>query len=241
MTHVTIFDHLFAIALLVLVPLEGSSGRRRLERAVAPGGRCLRPEYRRIVLIEWAVAAIPLGIWMLNGRPLAPLGISAPSGARFFLAFAIAAALTALLARQIAAVSRPEIAARIRHAGQSVAYLIPRTDDEFRTFISVGITAGIVEELVYRGFMLWYLSAFVPLWAATILSSLLFGLAHTYQGPKGIPRTAFVGLAFAWLYVLAGSLWIPMALHALVDILQVQMVYRANRSGDDTARAPAAA
>ena len=74
--------------------------------------------------------------------------------------------------------------------------------------------------------MLWYLGHFMPLWAAVILSSISFGLAHAYQGAANVPRSALIGIVFALVYVLTGSLLIPILLHALADALQGRAVYR---------------
>ena len=81
--------------------------------------------------------------------------------------------------------------------------------DLVRAFDStaLSITAGVVEEIVYRGFVLWYLANFMPLWAALLLSSVFFGLGHSYQGKSGALRTGLVGLVFAILYVMSGSIW----------------------------------
>ena len=53
---------------------------------------------------------------------------------------------------------------------------------------------------------------------AVVLSAVLFGMAHSYQGWNGGLRAGVVGLIFALSYVLTGSLWIPILLHIVVDI-----------------------
>ena len=58
----------------------------------------------------------------------------------------------------------------------------------------------------------------MPLPAAVVVAALLFGMAHAYQGSRGVLQTGLVGLGLAVLYVLSGSLWLPMALHAFVDL-----------------------
>ena len=59
-----------------------------------------------------------------------------------------------------------------------------------------------------------------------------FGLAHAYQGIQNLPKITIVGAIFAGLYVLSGSLWLPMVLHAAVDVLQGRAVYEALRRID---------
>ncbi|WP_404328617.1 CPBP family intramembrane glutamic endopeptidase [Mesobacillus maritimus] len=75
-------------------------------------------------------------------------------------------------------------------------------------------------EIIYRGFLIFSLTALFPsfsLWAVLIISSLLFGLAHTYQGFGNVIRTSLVGLFFAILYIVLGSIIPLIVLHFLID------------------------
>jgi membrane protease YdiL (CAAX protease family) len=106
-----------------------------------------------------------------------------------------------------------------------LAHLLPRTGRDFRYFVALSITAGIAEEILYRGFALWYLQLYLPLWAAVLVSSTAFGLGHSYQGIAGVLRTGLAGLAFAILYLVTGSIWLPIAAHIAVDILQGAAIF----------------
>ena len=67
----------------------------------------------------------------------------------------------------------------------------------------------------------------MPLWAAALLSAIGFGLAHAYQGFANVPRVILVGGIFSGLYLLTGSLWLCMLLHAVVDMLQGHAIFGA--------------
>jgi hypothetical protein len=94
---------------------------------------------------------------------------------------------------------------------------LPRTRDDFMWFILLSISAGICEELLFRGFLMWYINEFSSILLAIIFSSILFGLAHSYQGRKGVIQSGLTGLVLAVIYVSTGSLWIPIALHIVGD------------------------
>jgi len=49
--------------------------------------------------------------------------------------------------------------------------------------------------------------------------------SHSYQGLANIPRVAMIGAVFSGLYLLTGSLWLPIILHAAVDLLQGRLAY----------------
>ena len=98
--------------------------------------------------------------------------------------------------------------------------MMPVTKQEKKLWTLVSLTAGITEEIIYRGLMIFALSYLLPglsIWFILIFSSILFGLAHTYQGVKGVVRTTLIGLWFSIVYIGIGSI-IPLILfHALVD------------------------
>ena len=98
---------------------------------------------------------------------------------------------------------------------------LPRTTEELRWFVLVCITAGVCEEVLYRGFLIAYLAVW-PLKAsgltAILFSSLMFGTAHLYQGVKGIVVTGIVGLVMAILFLWTGNLILPMVFHTLIDL-----------------------
>jgi membrane protease YdiL (CAAX protease family) len=126
--------------------------------------------------------------------------------------------------RQVKSATQEEIGG-IRDRFGKLSVIIPQNGNELARFYGLSITAGIVEEILWRGFLIWYLSQFMPLWAAAVVSTVGFGLGHAYQGFAHLPQLTAVGAAFAGLYLLTGSVWLPMILHTAVDILQGRMAY----------------
>ena len=79
------------------------------------------------------------------------------------------------------------------------------------------VYAPIVEELVFRGFLLQRWASKWGLRRGLIASSLLFGMLHI-NNPVGL--TLF-GLVMGLLYVRSRSLWIPIACHSLNNLAAV--------------------
>lgn len=98
--------------------------------------------------------------------------------------------------------------------------LIPTTTQERLIWAAVAISAGICEEIVFRGWLLSTLHSALRLdgTALVLVAAALFGLAHSYQGITGMILTAFAGAIFCALYVATGSLLVPIALHILIDL-----------------------
>jgi len=123
---------------------------------------------------------------------------------------------------------RRAYAAAIRRSASDIPGFLPNTAIERAAFVLVSLTAGVCEEVLFRGFLIRFLHEggfALPLVGALALSSLAFGLGHLYQGPKGVLRTMIAGFAFGLLFLLSGSLILGIVLHVLVD-LQVAYVLR---------------
>jgi membrane protease YdiL (CAAX protease family) len=96
--------------------------------------------------------------------------------------------------------------------------LLPRTPGEYRTFQALSVSAGICEEVLYRGFLLWYAAMFIGVWPAVLLTAGVFGLVHLYQGATGVLRSGVVGLLLGALYAATDSLLWPILIHIAVDL-----------------------
>lgn len=98
--------------------------------------------------------------------------------------------------------------------------IMPATRRERSMFALLAATAGLSEELVFRGFLPAFL---MPLSASYLLCALpvavVFGFLHAYQGPHGILRTAVIGAVLAAGVAWTGSLWPSIFAHAALDLL----------------------
>jgi len=212
-------DHVFLAVLLIfpLVELRWT-WPRYLARLKAGEPNARLNFYRAIMLGEWTGVLILLATWAALGRPLAVLMLIPASLTRFIAGMAVVLTLVGLLAMQNQAIrKRPEVLPKVRRKMAQAEALIPHTCVEQWRFRAVSITAGACEELLFRGFLLWYFAVWVGVWPAAILSSLVFGLGHVYLGVKQIPNTALVGMIMAVIVILSGSLWPAMLLHAAID------------------------
>ena len=132
---------------------------------------------------------------------------------------------------------RTAYAAAMRQAFSSIPGILPNVGVERATFLLLSISAGICEEILFRGFLIRLLhdgALALPLAAALATSSLIFGLGHTYQGFKGVVGTAIGGLFLGLLFLLGGNLIPAMVLHALLD-MQVVFILRPTPETDGAA------
>jgi uncharacterized protein len=101
-----------------------------------------------------------------------------------------------------------------------IAPLMPRNGAETFWTGLLSINAGIGEELFFR-LTLPLLIALVTgnAMLAFVAAAIVFGLVHVYQGWVGVAATTFLGAVFTVIYLLAGNLAWPMALHAGIDLV----------------------
>ncbi|NJD19547.1 MAG: CPBP family intramembrane metalloprotease [Gemmatimonadetes bacterium] len=198
------------VALLVFLPVL----------SVAQVGMLRRVEVERMgAYVSSAVSLVALGggAWLVgtrNGGPAA-LGL-APLGWASFAAWT-----TALVAAGLA------VTAAFRAAGPRLGLrestvlraLLPRSGRERAAFAALSLVAGSGEELAYRGYVIPVLAGVVGTPMAAAVSSAVFGVLHAYQGLLGMARTAVMGGVLAWGFLASGSLWPPIAAHAVLDLL----------------------
>lgn len=227
-----IFDHLFVILLTIVAPVSGFISYRRLVRRAAAGEVIDRNViYRETAIILWSLLFLALVGWSFADRPWSALGMSLDIGRNFVIGVILAFAVIVFLVGQFRVITKAddEKVLRLRKSMHDVLLMMPRNGNELARFYGVSVTAGVVEEILWRGFLFWYLGAFMPLWAAAIVSTIGFGLAHAYQGWSQVPAITMVGAVFAGMYLLTGSVWLPIILHAAVDIVQGRICYEVIR------------
>jgi membrane protease YdiL (CAAX protease family) len=217
----TFADHAFTFLLVVALPAYAAVSYRRLVRQLATGRTNARlQEYRLTLVVQWSLTVVALLVWLAADRPLSLLGVAVPLDLRSLAGAAVTAACLAFLALQWRATMHmtPDVEASLRGQVASVADLLPRTPDEAAAFRALAVTAGICEEVLYRGFLIWYFGSYVGGWPAAVAAGVAFGIAHFYQGLGGVAKTGTVGLITGLLYVATASLLWPMIIHAAVDL-----------------------
>ncbi|MBE1160872.1 CPBP family intramembrane glutamic endopeptidase [Dyella acidiphila] len=237
---------IFAIALVVVFPLIDQPAMRRLKQFSSGAARLAL--YRRSVAATWIFALVALTLAPLNTL----LRVMPQHGELAWLVdhVVIRAMATALVTLLFAWVLWPGAQCawnkRIRqkyfpaYRASFICFLLPVAREERMWWIWLSITAGIGEELLYRGFMLHFLRGDLaggPAWGLTLawlLSSCAFGAAHVYQGVRGVTETTIAGLTFGLLALLTGNLVLPIVLHSLID-LRILLTYHPMQDAPDEA------
>jgi len=98
--------------------------------------------------------------------------------------------------------------------------MVPRTKLEKRWWFPLSISAGVCEEIIFRGAFVFLVANIFPdlsIYIVFIIVVVLFGLGHFYQGTKGFILSTLVGAFFTLIYIASGSLIFVIAIHFLTD------------------------
>jgi uncharacterized protein len=220
--------------LVIGEPMVGHVLHRRFEGRLRsdPGAR--RSFYRRLLVLEWGLALLALVIWLsAPGVDAGEVGLRWPQqwpGPVTGLVVLIVLLFVVVSTRALRSGALLDDAAPVRRPGEgrhaeppthATLALLPRTPGERRLFTLVGVTAGVCEEWLYRGFFLAVVAALaggLPTGALVVVAAAAFGLAHAYQGRVGIVTTGLLGGVMAAIYLQTGSLLVPVLLHAVIDL-----------------------
>lgn len=239
MANPGLFDYIVLAIVLIWPIIEWRWYWPRCVRAIrarTPGARVRF--YRNTIAAEWVFTLYVLGLWTVKARAWSTLRLGSGGPLRLGAGFLVAAVIVRLFmlqARKVREVlKRPEAAARLREKFAFAEPLVPETNGERRGFWLVSMTAGICEEIIFRGFLIWLITAHLGLVAAVIISSIIFGYNHIYLGVAQVPRTAIVGLLLALVVLASGSLWLAMLIHAAVDMNSGEIGFRVGRAAAAT-------
>lgn len=128
----------------------------------------------------------------------------------------------------------PVIARLTNGALPDVSLFRPLVGNERQLLFWLAISwtlAAFMEEMVYRGWLVARVAELARFtrgaWiAGVIVTSVVFGLAHLYQGASGVLATGLSGLLFGMAYLTSGrNLWCAILAHGIMDTIGFVMIY----------------
>jgi hypothetical protein len=123
-------------------------------------------------------------------------------------------------------------AAAVNDMKQRLGTLVPRSGIEVSIFVTLSIVAGFVEEILFRGYLQRQLGIIAGnAWAGLVLSAVIFGAGHGYEGIKNMIRIAVFGAMFGILAHWRKSLRPGMMAHAVQDGVAGFLLYFLGQKG----------
>jgi uncharacterized protein len=209
---------LIFLVLGALLPLRGRMRLKKLMGIPQIGVRERLSLYRSTIAFQWAATAVVAWRAWARGLTLEAMGLVIHGRWRILLA-AVVGALTLGGLQWLNLRRMGRSPGKTREFMRMLAErILPQAPGELPSFLALAATAGLCEEFLYRGFVMAALSrAGLPVWGVVLLSSVLFGLAHLYQGRGGLVSTLAIGTVFGMARIAYDGLVPVMVWHFAVD------------------------
>ena len=216
-------DHILAFVFCIAIPFYGAIQKRKGFHAISFNSEQKKRIYIAGSLSLFIMAAAVMVVWLLFQRPLAEIGLTQPRNFQSWWWMPIAFALVYLLDTTVTLSSKKGIDKTVDDWKKRTPFL-PTKNNELPEYFLLCFSAGVFEEIVYRGYLVnycWYLfegSNYQQV-LAIFLPAFAFSIAHFYQGGKAVLKIFVLAVFFGYLYIYSGSLLMVMILHFLVDAI----------------------
>ena len=206
--------HVLAIVVVLVLPVLSFRRYRELSDPATTAERRHRLLVSSVVR-KWCLVLPVLVLWAYAPEAVSWTGEGDQPWVTPVLILSVGAGAVGLVRRR-----DPERRRRLVGAAAGFSALLPKTPSERRFFVVFAITAGVTEEIIYRGFLIPYL-----VWAMgagdwlvpAIVAGVIFGILHVYQGWRGVLTTGVLGVGFGVLYLSIGLIPL-MIVHTLIDL-----------------------
>ena len=157
----SVLDHVVFGLLFLALPVWDRFDLRKSAARIHGGDHGHRTTvYKKIFAWEWGLTIWLVAMWFLLGRTAAGLGLVPITGLVPIVGYALAVAWCALMVLQMKSVTMTaDGRATMRKKFGWLSFLTPRSLPERRWFNAVSVTAGICEEVIYRGYLMAYFVA----------------------------------------------------------------------------------
>lgn len=216
-------DHIVAFIFCIVLPLIAIKQYLKNNSIVRYNSLQKRAFYLSTCLSQIIMAAIIMSVWLLFKRPLAEMGLTLNIKGKLWIwplfAFVIVYAIEIINS----GATTKKIASYVSEWEKRTPFL-PTNGKEFQAYLFMCLCAGLIEEVIYRGYMVTYFSYLFKgsVYGESIsvfLPAFIFSVSHFYHGLKNIIKIFILSVFFGYIYILSGSLAIVMLLHFLVDVI----------------------
>ena len=165
-----------------------------------------------VVLLSYA--------WVHSARTATSLGLDVPLSERGMVGLAIAVLLIVVVAGVKIFMKPPHQASDDNQVKKQPAAndTLPRTRHELNLFLGFAVLAGCGWELLYRGFLIWFLVPLAGTIGAVCIAAIAYGTAHGYKSRTHFVASIISAFVFTIAFVLTGSLWWLMLIHTAIGI-----------------------
>lgn len=175
------------------------------------------------------ISAVIAVVWSRDDRSAELLGLGAPESWLATALWAIGLGVAIQLASVILLEPLTERLTGATHDHSAVESVRGSILALIQWLVVVWVVVALVEEVLYRGYLMTEITAGLG-WGsgaevvALIVSSVVFGLSHWYQGRAGALSTGIIGLVLGVIFLAANDLWLPILTHGVIDTVGLILI-----------------
>lgn len=176
--------------------------------------------YERTMLSEWIVLALVLGGVWLHGSPMTSVLGKRWSSMQQILRDIGLGVLFLMVTIALSSIAEGLSGGASHGVNKAAQFLLPQGRLEMILWAALSFSAGFCEEAVYRGYLQRQFMAMtnsVP--AGILLSAVMFGAAHSYQGWRQAVQIGVLGLMGGTFAYWCKTVRPGMIAHTLQDLL----------------------
>ena len=170
--------------------------------------------------VKGMLVLVCVGLALLSGATAAQLGW-APAQPWRDAGLGIIAGLITQVAANAVTLGAIKLWGKDIYSPVVMRNIMPRARIEWLLVPAALALAVLLEELLFRSLLVGALGQSLPVWLLAVLFAAVFGLMHSPQGSLGIVMTAIMGFWLSALFILSGSLLLPLTAHYVVNFLQL--------------------
>jgi membrane protease YdiL (CAAX protease family) len=214
-------DHLLALLVGIVIPVMTIYRYNQGALSQKFDTALKKQLYISSSLSLFILAVITVAVWLLFGRSLTQMGFRLPGNDKTYWWLVIAFVLLYSIETVGSVITPDRRNKAILHWEKRTSFL-PTRIGELPLYLLMCFSAGVFEELVFRGFLVtycYYLFSGLPyqMFWAVLFPSLIFSVSHYYQGSRAVFKILVLSFLFGYIFTLSGSLLVVMVLHFLVD------------------------
>jgi len=213
------FDHLFVVLVGIVIPAMSlvSGSMSNDESYHLPPKKHLYFTNGLVLIIG---ALLVLSSWNMGNKPWQVLGFVLPVINPTVIWSTIILIILYLLDSYLSLRSVKQNQKDFQYMSQ----IVPLNWKEYLPYMFLAFAAGICEEIIYRGFLIPYISHYLPVFdlsyvVAIIIPGLIFAVSHFYQGTWSVVKIFLISILFGLIFFHSGSLLIVVIIHILIDLM----------------------
>ena len=224
------FDHILLFLLGIVLPALAVFQTQEELKEIQFDTPMKKQVYYGNGIFQWICVFFIVLVWWGNSRPFADLGFQMGTWSSISWTLVLLFLILYLLDVWWELRNEKKIE-ETKNKWLTEVPILPANFEEFKHFLFVAFSAGVCEEIIFRGFFIQYFLSInqnndLGNWLSVIIPACLFAFGHLYQGEKAVLKILGMAIIFGWIFILTKSLLLLMLIHFLVDVLGGFLAYR---------------